>query len=82
MTREELKLEILKIAFPVYRDLTNFKRVADDLYNWVAPEGLPSEKSKNSPKEAERLPSGKPPEAKQLPPKAPVKEKAEQGKKS
>jgi HEPN domain-containing protein len=44
MTQEELRLEIVRTIYPVYKDITQFKRIANEVYNWVAPEGLPTEK--------------------------------------
>jgi hypothetical protein len=82
MTKEELKLEILKTVFPVYKDLMNFKRVADDLYNWVAPEGLPSEKEAEGLWERVTTKEFSSEKEKNLPPKKPIKEKPEQDKKS
>jgi len=46
MTSEELRLEIVKTLFPVYKDIMSFKRVANDIYNWIAPEGLKSQNDK------------------------------------
>lgn len=43
MTEEQLRLEIVKAIYPVYKDIMSFKRVADDIYNWIAPKGLKSE---------------------------------------
>jgi hypothetical protein len=46
MTQEELRLEIVKTLFPVYKDIMSFKRVANDIYNWIAPEGLKNQNEK------------------------------------
>jgi hypothetical protein len=40
MSNEELKLEIVKAVFPVYKDLATFMRVAQSLCEWIAPRGM------------------------------------------
>jgi hypothetical protein len=42
MYQEELRLEILKAVFPVYKDKMMFMRIAKEIYDWVAPDGLES----------------------------------------
>ena len=54
MTNEELKLEIVKAVFPVYKDITVFMRIADSLYKWIAPNGIEKEPVKKI-KENKRL---------------------------
>lgn len=56
MTQEDLRLEITKTLFPVYKDITSFKRVANDIYNWIAPEGLKSAKEEY--KNGKEIPEG------------------------
>ena len=57
MTQEDLRLEIVKTLFPVYKDIMSFKRVANDMYNWIAPEGLKTIKEKAENKK-ETIPEG------------------------
>jgi hypothetical protein len=45
MNDKEIRLEIVKAVFPIYKDLNSFKRVADELFKWVCEESKTQEVS-------------------------------------
>jgi hypothetical protein len=44
MTDREIRLELVKAVFPIYKDFMTFSRVADNLYNWIGPDAPNLEK--------------------------------------